>query len=656
MIQNGFWALDAEKAATSCRQAFPSAVKETLQLADMICQHSFLFREHWEMERTHVPVDFKGPINWELIPDGDPEWMYAFNRHTFGTTLAKAWLYTKDDKYPQAFTSLLLDWIKNAPFTENSKRTTWRSIETGLRCENWLRALFLFGDCVASDKEFMDAFHSSLGQHAAWLLEANSAFQRLSNWGILQNHGLFLLGLYLEQPDLCSTAIKRLEEETHTQFMADGTHWEQSPLYHCEVLHCLLDTLLAARRSGYTIAESFSDKIKEAAYGLAYWLRPDGYLICQSDSDEIDARDLLVLSACLFHDPLLKQYAGNDFYEDNLWDIPEMREEYLAMKPIAGPGSIALKDSGNYMLWDDASCNSAFLHMHCGCLGSGHGHADLLHVDLTAYGETILADSGRYTYVDSDIRKYLKSPAAHNTLTVNKKDFSDYQSSWRFSPIAEPMKGEHRFTPLADYISGSHLGYLSEGVLASRKVIRIDKGLFVIWDTCHVADSDKTREYDRYFHFGSDGKVVLSPEGALYQGKACHASMVFPAKNTLHTKANMPLSTEYNQLTESDCIIESIKTEGFLSLPAVIAVNDSNSPLRLQAKLIPVSLENAGTLLPDADAQALHILHNDRKWVLMMVHHEVICEVDLLSAGGYSGYGKTILFGEQCPDGLCLAW
>lgn len=656
MIQNGFWAQDADAAAAAFRQAFPAAVRETLQLADMICQHSFLFKEHWEMERTHVPVDFKGPIDWELIPDHDPEWMYAFNRHSFGCTLAKAWLYTKDKKYPQTFADLLLDWIKQAPFTEKSKQTTWRSIETGLRCENWLRALFLFGDSVSSDKEFMVAFHTSLRQHAAWLLEADTPFQKLSNWGILQNHGLFLLGLYLEQPDWCTIAIQRLEEEVHMQFMADGTHWEQSPLYHCEVLHCLLDTLLAARRSNYPINNSFSDKIKEAAYGLAYWLRPDGLLICQSDSDEIDARDLLVLSACLFHDPLLKQYAGNDFYEDNFWDIPEMREEYFSIASTPKPGSIALKDSGNYMLWDGIDHNSAFLHMHCGCLGSGHGHADLLHVDLTAYGETILADSGRYTYVDSPMRKYLKSPAAHNTIIVDQKDFSTYQSSWCYHPIAEPLKGEHRFTPLADYISGSHLGYLPEGVLLNRKVLRIDKGLFIIWDTGHAADPNTPHEYKRYFHFGSHGKAALLPDGALYQGKNCHASLVLPAENTLHTKAVMPLSTEYNLLTESDCIIESIKTKDFLSLPAVIAVSDSNSSPHLQAKLIPVSLKQAGTLLSDADAQAMQILHNDREWVLIMVHHEVICQVDLLSAGGYSGYGKTILFGEPCCDGLCLAW
>ena len=33
-----------------------------------------------------------------------------------------------------------------------------------------------------------------------------------------------------------------------------------------------------------------------------------------------------------------------------------------------------------------------------------------------------------------------------------------------------------------------------------------------------------------------------------------------------------------------------------------------------------------------------------------------ISEVDLLSAGGYSGYGKVLLFDPAHPHGLCLAW
>lgn len=42
--------------------------------------------------------------------------------------------------------------------------------------------------------------------------------------------------------------------------------------------------------------------------------------------------------------------------------------------------------------------------------------------------------------------------------------------------------------------------------------------------------------------------------------------------------------------------------------------------------------------------------------VVLLCHSEVISEVDLHSAGGYSGYGKALIFDPAHPQGLCLAW
>lgn len=41
---------------------------------------------------------------------------------------------------------------------------------------------------------------------------------------------------------------------------------------------------------------------------LAAWCGPDGFLPCQSDSDRIDARDIMAHGALLFHDGTLKHY------------------------------------------------------------------------------------------------------------------------------------------------------------------------------------------------------------------------------------------------------------------------------------------------------------------------------------------------------------
>ena len=127
-----------------------------------------------------------------------------------------------------------------------------------------------------------------------------------------------------------------------------------------------------------------------------------------------------------------------------------------------------LPDSGNCML---RGGEDSYVHMHCGCLGSGHGHADLLHVDAGIAGEDVLIDSGRYTYVNTPLRRELKSPAAHNTTRVDDLDFSTCLDSWGYSALAIPIKGDHCFTDPADYVSGAHLGYLKQGLLPMRKLV-----------------------------------------------------------------------------------------------------------------------------------------------------------------------------------------
>ena len=141
------WAGAAE-AAAAVRQQCPQAAADALARAGEICEHTFLFRDHWEMEPTREPVHFDGPVVWDAVPAGDPEWIYALNRHTIFVNLGKAWQYTGQARYLDAFVSLLEDWLDRVPRTPASENTTWRALEAGLRPENWLRALGLFGQAV----------------------------------------------------------------------------------------------------------------------------------------------------------------------------------------------------------------------------------------------------------------------------------------------------------------------------------------------------------------------------------------------------------------------------------------------------------------------------------------------------------------------------
>ena len=49
----------------------------------------------------------------------------------------------KDEKYADAFVNQLLGWIESVPhIPENDK--AWRTLETGLRMEYWIKAMMYF--------------------------------------------------------------------------------------------------------------------------------------------------------------------------------------------------------------------------------------------------------------------------------------------------------------------------------------------------------------------------------------------------------------------------------------------------------------------------------------------------------------------------------
>ena len=654
MNQN-FWCADPAAAAAALRQQYPEAARLACAIADDVCAHRFLFRDHWEMERTHEPVQF-GPreqdIDWACIPAGDPEWLYAMNRHTSFVNLAKAWRLTGDEHYAQHYARLIADWIDRVPLTEESKKDTWRSLEAGLRCENWLRALELLAGSGVPDAALRQKIEASLRQHGDYLAVASNDFHRLSNWGVLQDHGLFLLGVYFDREDWRRLAVDRLDENLHHSVFGDGSQWEQSPMYHCEVLHNALDVVHVARQSGVPLPDTFCDAVHRMCTALAAWVKPDGRLPMQSDSDDMDARDLLAAGALVFGDGALRAAAGPDLLPENLWDFGrEAAARYAALTPdLAALGSAALPDSGNYML---RGADGAWAHMHCGCLGSGHGHADLLHLDAGIAGEDVLIDAGRYTYVDSEIRRRLKLPAAHNTTRVDGQDFSACVDSWGYSRLAVPLKGEYRFTPVADYVSGLHLGYLDRGAVAGRKVVFLkEQGLVVIFDQLYAASGHL---FEQNFHLGA-GTVTPADGGALWQGRGAAARLLCLGDGLEQEWSRQPFSPEYNRLETDGVLTCRRRTDGFNWFVTVLSMDRGSQPRPVTAELLPVRRVRRGDTLPAAMAQAVRIVKDGRESVVLACHGEVISEVDLLEAGGCTGYGKLLVFTGGCARGLCLAW
>ena len=372
---------------------------------------------------------------------------------------------------------------------------------------------------------------------------------------------------------------------------------------------------------------------------LAPWVKPDGHLLCQSDSDNIDARGLLAQGALLFGGTRPHTAA---LLEENLWDFgPGAFAAFAALPvPQQPPGSAALAASGNYMLRSGGPA-PVFLHLHGGSLGGGHGHADLLHIDLWHKGEDILRDAGRFTYVEGAQRRRLKQPAAHNTLRVDGRDFTSYQDTWGWAGAATPLPAEYTLHPDAGYLCAGHLGY---GWPVQRKIVHLPPGLFLVADLCWC---EGAHTVEQYFHFGP-GALAVEGACARWQGARTRAQLSF-LYETVVTQQDTAFSPTYNTLRTAPALRLQTPVAGLCPLLTVIGVG---APFT--ARLLPVSTA-AGQALPPQAAQAVEILQEGRRQVVLLTHTAGPQDAALLCAGGCTGHGRVLVFTPEHPDGLCLA-
>ena len=403
-----------------------------------------------------------------------------------------------------------------------------------------------------------------------------------------------MIGLWLGRADWQALALGRLEENLRHAVLPDGVQWEQSPMYHCEVLHALLDTLLLAERNGIAVPPLLPEKARAMCRALAVWAAPDRTILPQGDSDVIDAGDLLAAGALLFRDPLLAAAAQGPLCEETLWDFGPDAPARLAALPAAWPDcpSQKLEASGNYILRSGWGREDTWIHFRAGSLGGGHGHADLIHVDVYHGGEAVLTDAGRGTYVDGGLRRALKGPAAHNTFRVDGAGFTCYRGAWEWGPIAQPLPALARFTPLADRLAGGHLGYLAQGAAVERQLVFLKPGLLVGADILRAPDGRPHRA-EQFFHFGP-GRLTAGESAALWEGGRTCAQLHWLSGQRAECFA-APRAPAYNRVEDAPALrLDAPAAAGVTALVWVLSLGGP-----CQAELVPVST-GAGQPLPSA--------------------------------------------------------
>lgn len=648
-----FFIDEIDKVSIYVKENCNEELEKIIKVADDVVKQEFLFNLRWDMERTTEAEIFKNEIDWVHLPKDDVEWIFQFNRHRFWICLGQAFAVTKDEKYLNAFVNQVTHWIKNVKRSDEKNANAWRTIEAGLRLEYWIKAFMYFKDSNLITEKFKILFDNSIIDHAEYLMSIYDTFRLVSNWGVLQNHGLFIAGVYLEENDrsleYINEALRRLEEEIQIQVYEDGVHWEQSPMYHNEVAHCYLDVKILADRNDIKLSDNLNDRLKKMIYATMHHKKPNHHEIMMGDSDNIDVRDIITKGAYLFKDGVLKFGGYKEFDFDTIWDLGiNAANEYENMEAVKPKETqIALKESGNYYLHSSWEEDENYMHFYCGTLGAGHGHSDKLHIDLFANGEDILVDSGRFTYVDKPDRYEFKDPSAHNTITVDDKDFIVCIAPWECSKLTRSINANSVKSVNYDYVEGGHLGYYdleNGGVYVNRRIIYIKPDIYVIFDEFYGNGNHK---YNQYFHFSNEGKLEYKNNNITHISKNNYTEMLFVNKDLNFEINKTRYSKHYNQFEMKDTVKTELDKSGFASNITVISTNKLGNEEEIYVEKLEVKSNFKDIIFKDELIEAVNITKGSKKYTVVLAHSDYASPTDSFNADGCIGFGQVVVFNRS---------
>jgi len=599
---------------------YPDEVEETIKTANEVLKNYFIFRDEWDMERTNIPYQFKGEINWIAIPNDDIEWCYMLNRHKFFIDLGQAYLLTGNEKYAKGFVNQVNHWIDNNPLKDDLKKYSWRRIEAGIRCENWIKAFEYIKNSKHVTPAFLLKFLTSLEEHANYINSVFSNFSKTSNWGVIEHQGLFNASQFLTEFKESKTwetdAIKKLNTCIQIQVLEDGTHWEQSPMYHNEVFHCFMNVNLLAQRNHLELPEALVKKTKQMASANMQWQKPNYHEPLLGDSDDNDLRGFLTQATIIFKDPVLKSRAYRTLdYENYLLNGKETAEIYKNMETkLPDFLSVYQQSSGDLYMRSSWAEDAAYASFHLKNQGGGHGHDNLLHLTLFANGRDYLVDGGRFSYVDNEWREFFKNNKSHNTLGVDNLTNSVYQGSWSNSFEA---RSQGIFTKLEgkfDYAQADNTAYkrLEDPVLMKRRLLYIKPNIWLLFDSF---SANKKHTYSQYFNFPNDSVQIENKSlSTKYKSNNLRVQQINDAEIQI---TDAWWSPEYNLKKESKRA-EIFKTiEGFSSFITLLYFPESTN---LKYEKIPVYNRN-NEMLSNADAEAINLQVDDTLYTILVVHN-----------------------------------
>ena len=482
----------------------------------------------WSKRAPRVHWSSLDPLDPAVV--GDSKIVWELNRHQWLVRLAQAWTVTGNQRYAEACIDAIDAWrCANPP----GIGVNWTSsLEVSYRLISWCWTVMLIRDAPVVSGQWTMTLLVAIWQHANHIKEYLSCYSSPNTHLTGEALGLFYAGtLFSEFRDAAqwrSIGTRVLLDESHAQVSADGVHFEQSTCYHAYTVEIYLHFVLLASRNDTTLPPRIVEQVRQMVEFLVAVRRPDGTIPAIGDGDggvllplagrqRGDSRGVFAVAAAAFDRPEFA-WAAEGAAPEVLWLMGTAGlQAFDAVRPDApADGASRVFRSGGYGVmrsgWD---ANAHQLIVDVGPLGcrtsSGHGHADLLSVQCSIFGEACLVDAGTYCYTPEPAwRDFFRSTAAHSTVLVDGLDQAQPAGPFRWHHRPRARLRAWESDPHRDVLDADHDAYhrLADPVTCRRRVIFVKPDYWLIVDDL---DGRTNHEVERTFQFAPEIRVTLGP-------------------------------------------------------------------------------------------------------------------------------------------------
>lgn len=635
----------SEQAPSLVAQQMREAHNQTVAAAETICQRRFdllgyrglLFGDPVDWHLDPISERRAPLVHWSRLNPldaaavGDNKVVWELNRHQWLVRLGQAYRLTGDERYAETFAGDVRAWMRANP---PGIGINWASsLEVALRLISWCWAFLLFRQSTVLSPELFVEMLGGIQAHASHVEKYLSYYFAPNTHLTGEALGLFYAGVVF--PELRAARRWRalgariLTEQMERQVLPDGVYFEQSTCYQRYSIEIYLHFLILATRNGAAIPTAVGERLQRMLDFLLAVRGPDGSMPQIGDADggwllplsiraPDDVRGVFSTAAALFGRSDYA-WAARGAAPETFWLLGAegvKAVEALTPAPPAMASSRLFADGGLIVMrsgWDPDAHQLLFDVGPLGCpVSAGHGHADLLSIQCSGFGQPYLVDAGTYGYTAEPAwRDFFRGTAAHSTVMVD--GVGQAVPAGPFKWQARPRARLHRWLSSAavDFADASHDAYcrFSDPVVHRRRVLFVKPRYWVILD-----DLEGAAEHVVALRFQfAPSEVTVAPDlwararGAGGHGLFIRPFATVPLKGEVHEGEVAPiqgwLSQDYGQRRPAPALTYSAVTRLPLRILTLLLPTASPvAPLPAVAPLLDETGRPAGVVFEEGGA------------------------------------------------------